>query len=104
MTDRQVWGKVRVDAQKGEQVCYLTLGRPLQVFVEGYVNLRARKFLQVPFDLLLNTPGWYAGRERMPRLSRRLRELWFGHHPVIEVVHHWERELVCVVIDENGIR
>lgn len=57
-----------------------------------------------PFDLLLNTPGWYRGRERMPRLSRRLRELWFGHHPVLEVVHHWEGDLDCVVIDENGVR
>ena len=57
-----------------------------------------------PFDLLLNTPGWYRGRERMPRLSKRLRELWFGHHPVVEVVHHWEGALDCVVIDENGVR
>ena len=57
-----------------------------------------------PFDLLLNTPGWYKGRERMPRLSRRLRELWFGHHPVVEVVHHWTDRLECLVIDEVGVR
>ena len=55
-----------------------------------------------PFDLLLNRPGWYKGRERMPRLSRLLQRYSFSHHPVLEVVFPWQGEIRCVVIDAHG--
>lgn len=55
-----------------------------------------------PFDLLLNNPGWYKGRERMPRLARLLQRYSRGHHPVMEVVFQWEGDIRCVVIDEHG--
>jgi SAM-dependent methyltransferase len=55
-----------------------------------------------PFDLLLDDGGWYRGRERMRRLSRRLREHWYGHSPVTEVVFAWEGDFDCVVVHEDG--
>lgn len=55
-----------------------------------------------PFDLLLNSPGWYKGPERMPRLSRLLRHFWQTHHPVMEVAFFWEETFDCVVVDANG--
>ena len=55
-----------------------------------------------PFDLLLNNPGWYKGRERMPRLAKLLQRYSRSHHPVMEVVFQWEDDIRCVVIDEHG--
>lgn len=55
-----------------------------------------------PFDLLLNRPGWYRGRERMPRLARRLQDFVRSHHPVAELVFPWRDGIRCVVIDAAG--
>jgi len=55
-----------------------------------------------PFDLLLDDGGWYRGRERMPRLARRLRAHWYAHSPVTEVVFTWEDGFDCLVVHEDG--
>jgi len=55
-----------------------------------------------PFDILLNDGGWYAGSERMPRLSNLLQIYWYGHSPVMEVVFLWKNSLNCLVIHEDG--
>lgn len=55
-----------------------------------------------PFDILLNDGGWYRGYERMPRLSRRLRDLWCSHSPVTKVVFLWEGTFEVSVIQEDG--
>lgn len=55
-----------------------------------------------PFDLLLNAGGWYRGREAMPRLGNRLRELWYSHSPVIETVFVWRSRFDWLVIRQDG--
>lgn len=55
-----------------------------------------------PFDILLNDGGWYHGREKMPRLSRLLRQYWYSHSPVMETIFLWENGFNCVVIHADG--
>jgi len=43
-----------------------------------------------PFDILLNCDGWYRGLERMPRLARKLRQLYYSHSPLTQTVFIWE--------------
>ena len=55
-----------------------------------------------PFEILLNCGEWYHGSERMPRLSGKLRKLWYSHSPIIEVVFNWTEKFHYIIIDENG--
>ena len=55
-----------------------------------------------PFDILLNQGNWYHGMERMPRLSRLLRNLLYSHSPVHKVIFLWEGSFNCVVIHQDG--
>lgn len=52
-----------------------------------------------PFDLLLDDGGRYKGLERMPRLSKKLRKMWYSHSPVIEVVFIWDDKFDFVVCE-----
>lgn len=45
-----------------------------------------------PFDLLLDDGGRYKGFERMPRLSRKLKNMWYSHSPAIEVIFIWDEK------------
>lgn len=55
-----------------------------------------------PFDILLNDNGWYRGREQMPRLSAMIRNYWYSHSPVMEVIFLWKNSFECTVIYEDG--
>jgi SAM-dependent methyltransferase len=52
-----------------------------------------------PFDLLLNDGGRYKGSERMPRLSRKLRKMWYSHSPAIEVIFIWDDKFDFAIYD-----
>ena len=52
-----------------------------------------------PFDILLNDGEWYRGRQKMPRLSKLLRKLWYSHSPVTETIFLWDGEFDCFVYE-----
>jgi SAM-dependent methyltransferase len=55
-----------------------------------------------PFDMVLNESGWYHEEpcNALERLRERLRQLWFSHSPVIEVVFLWQDSFTYTVIKE----
>ena len=54
-----------------------------------------------PFDMLLNTSGWYHGEKgEMPRMSKILRKHWFSHSPLIEVIFLWEHKFKYKIYEE----
>jgi len=53
-----------------------------------------------PFDMLLNDEGWYQGQEgQMPKLSDLIRQYWYSHSPLLEVVFLWDNEFQWKIID-----
>lgn len=52
-----------------------------------------------PFDILLNDGNWYGGRERMDRLSGKLRRHWRSHSPLMETIHVWEGDFEFSIIE-----
>lgn len=52
-----------------------------------------------PFDMLLNCNGWYGGTEKSPRLARRLRQMYYSHSPILEVVFLWKDSFDVKVFD-----
>jgi hypothetical protein len=53
-----------------------------------------------PFDMLLNDGQWYNGDHgSMPGLARTLRQHWYTHSPVTEVVFIWDDSFQCEVYE-----
>ena len=52
-----------------------------------------------PFDILLNLTNWYAGKEKMPRLSKILRHYWVSRSPIMEVIFIWKDKFNFLVFD-----
>ncbi len=67
---------------------------------------RKREFEQTPFgltpnpfDKLLNDGDWYKGQDgNMPELSNALREHWYGHSPLLEMIFIWDNAFEMEVI------
>jgi SAM-dependent methyltransferase len=55
-----------------------------------------------PFDMLLNDGNWYKGTETMPRLSKKLRHLWYGRSPIVDTIFTWKGNFNCIVVHEDG--
>lgn len=55
-----------------------------------------------PFEILLNDGNWYKGKEKMPRISNKLKQMYYSHHPAIENVFIWENQFSVLVIYQNG--
>ncbi len=56
-----------------------------------------------PFDMVLNESGWYheSPCNALERLRGKLRQLWFSHSPVIEVVFLWQNSFTYTVLREQ---
>ncbi len=53
-----------------------------------------------PFDMLLNDENWYQGQEgQMPRLTNKLRQHWYSHSPLLEIVFLWDDKFECKIIE-----
>ena len=53
-----------------------------------------------PFDMLLNDENWYHGQKgQMPELTSMLRQHWYSHSPLLEIVFLWDSTFECVVIE-----
>lgn len=45
-----------------------------------------------PFDILLNDGDWYKGNEKFDRLAKKIKNLYYSHHPLIETNFLWENK------------
>ncbi len=53
-----------------------------------------------PFDMLLNDEEWYGGQEgQMPKLTKILRQHWYSHSPLLEIVFLWDDKFECKIIE-----
>jgi SAM-dependent methyltransferase len=52
-----------------------------------------------PFDVALNARPWPSPSPPFRRISRRLRHLYYGHHPIIEVRFPWRDRFRWVVAE-----
>jgi SAM-dependent methyltransferase len=83
---------------------WLVMDRGNQLFF-----FRKRSFEQTPFgltpnpfDMLLNDGDWYKGQEgQMPKLSKTLREHWYAHSRLLEIIFLWDDTFKCRVFDEG---